>query len=77
MLSAEWLTITSRGHAMARTAASTAQSIATRRAINDDWDFDPLLDDDPGPSWTKDYSNGVKRRSYAESNSSPLLSQPA
>ena len=77
MLSAEWLTVTSGGHAMALTAASTARSIATRRAINDDWDFDPLWDDDPGPSWTKDYSNGVKRRSYAESNSSPLLSQPA
>ena len=62
---------------MALTAASTAQSIATRHAINDDWDFDPLWDDDPGPSWTKDYRHGVKRRSYAESNSSPLLSQPA
>ena len=62
---------------MALTAASTARSIATRRAINDDWDLDPLWDDDPGPSWTKDYSNGVKRRSYAESNWSPLLSQPA
>jgi hypothetical protein len=77
MLSAEWLTITSGSHAMARTAASTAQSIAKRRAINDDWDFDPLSDDDPGPSWIKDYRNGVKSRSYAASNSSPLLSQPA
>lgn len=50
---------------MARIPGSSARIMtAAARARRDEWDEDPLWDDEQGTSWTKHYVGGQKLREY-------------
>ena len=49
-----------------------ARAVAASRANSEDWDSDPLWDDEAGPSWTKDFTGGYKHRLYPVSQPSAL-----